>query len=486
MDMNSEPQYMMSLPQASDSDVQQFMRTHAASISEIAGQARSYYTGTVDDGSVACWIRQWGDLRSMGIARRLLKHLHFIDENRLVALLDVAFHEVSDSERDSAVFALFGQPYESSARITYPFTKAIGLDENELSRRWRDLRRLADDVPNCPVIMFDDNVTSGTQLVQFFSEMRPDYTERREHFDRPFSDAEWAALASRAIYLAVAVELDDSTKRVVEIRQKLGLNITVVSGSRDGKSWLTYGNELWNSQEEAEFARERISVVSRMLLSDKGWREETLENRLLGYGNVPKLTVFSHNIPKSLPAPFWKFGMVGASPWVPLFAERAEWAQHCSTIRVELGRQRARLPSGAVTPPAEPAVRLDVRQTASTAPGTAQREARAEVATLHRCAMSHQLGIDRDRSLERVIELAIRTTVAESALPVVADMSLGITRDRLYYRVFEALLDTKQYDAAELAIGRLSLGTDRDRAMKRLIDCRIGTSDPASQPRRGT
>jgi hypothetical protein len=177
--------------------------------------------------------------------------------------------------------------------------------------------------------------------------------------------------------------------------------------------------------------------------------------------------------------------MVGASPWVPLFAERAEWAQHCSAIRVELGRQRARLPSGAVTP-AEPAVRLDVGQTASMGPGTAQREARAKVATLHRYAMSHQLGIDRDRSLERVIELAIRTTVAESALPVVADMSLGVTRDRLYYRVFEALLETKQYDAAELAIGRLSLGTDRDRAMKRLIDCRIGATDPASQPKRGT
>ncbi|MBK8256213.1 MAG: hypothetical protein IPK82_26545 [Polyangiaceae bacterium] len=322
-------------PQPSDSELEivQMLRQYVPMIRHTTQQARTYYTGTVDETSVTHWLLQWGDSRSIELAARLLQHLHFIDVNRLVALVQNAIGKIPAEHRQAALYVPIGKPYDSAALVAYNYTKASGLSENELTRRWRELGELDSEEGNSPIIMLDDNVTSGTQLAQFFSEMTADYAGEREHLSRPLSTSQFSSLTKRQIYVAVAVELDDSWQLFGKVAASLGLNIKIASGTHDGTAWLTYGNPLWDTPESAQWARERISELSRVLLSDKSWPEEKLSNRLLGYGNVPKLTVFAHNVPKSLPAPFWKFGLSKAGPWVPLFPEREEWMRYGAEIR---------------------------------------------------------------------------------------------------------------------------------------------------------
>jgi hypothetical protein len=56
-----------------------------------------------------------------------------------------------------------------------------------------------------------------------------------------------------------------------------------------------------------------------LLADKKHWTESLRKERSLGYDNLQKLLVFSHNTPTcSLPI-FWKEGEYKGKKWVPLF-----------------------------------------------------------------------------------------------------------------------------------------------------------------------
>jgi len=306
------------------------------SIHKLALDFRTYYTNTLDEHSVLGWLLQWHDPPSIDLAFRLLQQIHFIDDSRLASLIQTALGKIPADVWESAVLTTAGRAYDSAGRVAYNLVKNLRLDERAFTQRWRETKELqpTGEADNSPIIMIDDNITSGTQLTQLFSEMTPRYEGEREHFhEPPFSEDQLVRLKKRRFYLAVAVALDDFSHNLNEIRDRLGFNVSVVYGERDGREWLSYGNALWQTPEDAELAKQRISKLSRALFADKNWPEEKLANRLLGYGNVPKFTVFAHNIPKSLPAPFWKFGMTQHGPWMPLFPEREEWRQYGLNIR---------------------------------------------------------------------------------------------------------------------------------------------------------
>lgn len=78
------------------------------------------------------------------------------------------------------------------------------------------------------------------------------------------------------------------------------------------------------SEGEAKFAQEFIKKIATPLYEDKEWPKDKVYYRLLGYGNLGKLTVFYYNVPKSLLPFFWKYGTYNEKPWIPLFPEIQE------------------------------------------------------------------------------------------------------------------------------------------------------------------
>lgn len=74
----------------------------------------------------------------------------------------------------------------------------------------------------------------------------------------------------------------------------------------------------------AQKAREAFERAGRRALADKRelWKQEKLEDRLLGYGNFGGLTVFYYNVPTATLTALWKSSPVSGSEWLGLFPRR--------------------------------------------------------------------------------------------------------------------------------------------------------------------
>lgn len=294
---------------------------------------RTYYTGTVNLELTVYWLLQFGQYRSTKFAIELIKHLNFVDTNRLVALLKRAWEAIPDEIREDTIIAPIGSSYDSSSIVGYSFAKSLGLSETELTSRWGDITKYGLDGQTPPLALIDDNLTSGTQLIRFFSEMASDFIGDREHFKEPLSSKQIEALKNTIIYIVVAVELGNGRDTVVTTLKSLGYNVEVASGTKELTSWLEFGGTIWSSEQDSAFMKSELKSIGEAIFEDKGWPSKKAEQHALGYGNLQRLTVFEHNVPKSLITAFWKYGKVEEKLWIPLFPERKEWAQYESEIR---------------------------------------------------------------------------------------------------------------------------------------------------------
>ncbi|WP_147477075.1 hypothetical protein [Corallococcus sp. AB038B] len=306
-------------------------------VHRIADECKTYYAGQVTPDGIVHWLLQFREPAAVQIALRLLENIHFIDESRLGHLLLSAINKIPVAHRESAIFVPAGKVHDSASHVGYVLSKALGYPEKELSRRLMGLTEIEEllkqSSPVSSIVFFDDNLTSGIQLRRFFRELYPSFEGEREHVSRPWSQEALDRLKITPIYIVVAVELSEGATDVQAAARDLGLSVVVYSGRKDFVKWLEYGGVLWASREKAQEAVGLVSKISRGLFSDKtGWSQETLNSRLLGYGNLQKLTVLQHSTPKSLLPPFWKFGQFGGNDWFPLFADRGEWEKYSARI----------------------------------------------------------------------------------------------------------------------------------------------------------
>jgi hypothetical protein len=318
-------------------NVGNFLSDHLAAIQRRAEEWRSYYAGTVTLQNIVYWLWQFGGLERVRLAYRLLEHVHFLDESKISSLLSLAIAKIPAEHTKTPLFCPIGKPYDSAGHISYGFAKQLGYTEQQLNGLWTTVHGLAEAIRSrtVPAVIFiDDNITSGTQLRQFLSELLTNDAEKREHLTSPL-DAECVRLLrAMPVYFAVAVDLAERGNFEADLENPLGLrSLCVVCGHRDYTHAFQFGNQLWASEAEANAARDMVAEISPGLFSDKSWPTETLANRVLGYGNLAKLTVFAHNVPKSLLPIFWKYGEYRGRPWFPLFPEREEWRRYPEHIR---------------------------------------------------------------------------------------------------------------------------------------------------------
>lgn len=339
-------------------------------VRRVADECKTYYTSQVNAESVVHWLLQFREPSAVQIALRLLERVHFVDEIKLGTLLKVALDKVPEEHRRRAIFVPAGKSHDSSAHVSYSLSKALSWPEEELAQRWRQFTpdvvdALIGGQQMSALILVDDNITSGTQLERLLQELFPSFVGEREHFAEAFPGEVLVRLKSIPIHVVVAVELSDGVDRVVGAARKLELNVSVHSGYKDHVRWLDYGGPIWTSPEHAGEAKRIVTEISRGLLADKGWSTDVLENRVLGYGNLQKLTVFQYNVPKALLPPFWKSGRYRGAEWYPLFAERAEWQQRQAQIQgaAPFVRMMARLVSsgayGRTAPSITAAISID-------------------------------------------------------------------------------------------------------------------------------
>lgn len=290
----------------------------------LAEKFSSYQVAKIDLFKIVYFLSQFKDYDKIKIIIKLLESINFIDSSRMTYLLRKAYDEIPEELTQKPLISSLGSIQDSSAVVCYQLLKQLFNDENSTLDLISDVNSIGTNIENnlpTSIIFFDDNITSGTQLSSFFEELIEGKSDA-EQVKNPLNESQYKLLKKIPIRICYAVQLAQGSNNIIEkIRKKYEIDIHIHSGKIDFNNYLDYQCDTMENQDEAKFSRTFIREISTSLFEDKEWNDNTVYDRLLGYGNLGKLTVFYYNIPKSLIPIFWKSGKYDGNQWIPLFPE---------------------------------------------------------------------------------------------------------------------------------------------------------------------
>lgn len=296
-------------------------------LKELETRLTSFQNVNIDLIRIIYFLTQFQCYDEIKIVIALLKRIDFLDSNMITYLLKSAYDKIDNELLSNPIISSLGGIQDSSAVICYQLLKNLFDDEEETLKKIVNIESLGShitsDVPSS-LILFDDNITSGTQLEAFFEELIIG-SEKPEFFKKPLTSSNLEILKKIPIRICYAIQLSESSNHIIEkIRLKYQIDLKVYSGKVDYNNYLDFQSNVFQSIEESTYAKKFISEIAKQLYADKNWSKETVYSRLLGYGNLGKLTTFYYNVPKSLIPIFWKFGYYNNQPWFPLIPETQE------------------------------------------------------------------------------------------------------------------------------------------------------------------
>ena len=293
-------------------------------LNTFVSKVNSYQVVKIDLERTVYFLSQFESYERIKVLIKLIDKIDFIDSGRMTYLLRNAYEKVPAELTTKPLISSLGSIQDSSAVVCYQLLKQLFDNEESTLNLTSDVNSIGtnieSDVPSS-ILFFDDNITSGTQLFSFFEELI-DGKENAEQVKSPLNKKQLEIFKKTPIRVCYAIQLAKSSNKVInEIREKYNLNLEVYSGKVDFNNYLDFQSNTMESEEESKFAQKFIREISKPLYEDKNWNDDTIYSRLLGYGNLGKLTVFYYNIPKSLVPVLWKSGEYNGKPWIPLFPE---------------------------------------------------------------------------------------------------------------------------------------------------------------------
>jgi len=310
-----------------DSKTRDFIIKNIPLFKELSKKFGHYQVVEIDVIRIIYFITQFETYEKVRIIIELLNNIDFINSERMTYLLKSAYEKIQPELRNKPLISSLGSIQDSSAVVCYQLLKQLFDNEKQILNAVIEVNSIGkyikEDNPSS-IIFFDDNITSGTQLYDFFEELI-EGKENAELVKTPLNSEEFEKLKRIPIRVCYAIQLAEKSNEVIQrIRRKYDIDLEIYTGKVDFDNYLNYQSRTMQSEEEAKFAKEFIREISNQLYSDKNWSTETKYSRLLGYGNLGKLTVFYYNVPKSFIPILWKFGEYNGAPWFPLFPETQE------------------------------------------------------------------------------------------------------------------------------------------------------------------
>ena len=296
-------------------------------LNEITNKINSYQVANIDLNRVIYFLTQFENSQQIEIIIRLLSNIQFLDSSKITHLLKKAYKKIDPELLEKPLISSLGGIQDSSAVVCYQLLKQLFDSEEDTLNSIVDINSLGKHIEEnetSVIILFDDNITSGTQLYDFFTELIKG-KDKSEFFKNPITPKQFAIIKQIPIRICYAIQLSEKSNEIIDkIKREFSLDLKIHVGKVDYDNFLEYGSNIMCSEDEENFTKKFIKEISTVLYEDKKWSTETVYSRVLGYGNLGKLTVFYYNVPKSLIPIFWKFGFYKNKPWFPLFPETQE------------------------------------------------------------------------------------------------------------------------------------------------------------------
>lgn len=256
-----------------------------------------------------------------------LKHLKVYDEKLLGEKLQAVIASLPNKE--NVGIAYLGSATDSSARIAYHIREEV---ESLYDLKIRELNESL--ILSCDrLILYDDNINSGLQLLNIFAELLGKKNQLEElaleesHLNEFLNEDAKQKLLQIEIHICYTIGVEGSAKKAIDLLEsKLGfeknnLNIHVKETLKLDDRIFAGPNSSFQNAKKLEL-KAFISDISKQLLVNDGKDEQKANSRLLGYANAESMVLFPYNIPTMTITPIWFKGELDDGiPWVPL-AER--------------------------------------------------------------------------------------------------------------------------------------------------------------------
>ncbi|MEO8173199.1 MAG: hypothetical protein ABI581_08960 [Sediminibacterium sp.] len=310
-----------------NAESKQVLIAHISELKELAEKFSQYQNAPINLETLMYFLSQFETSENIRIMIGLLKKIDFLNSAKILALLKTAYYNLDSTLREKPIIASLGGPHDSSSMVCYGIIKELFPNEQEGMSAIRQLSEIGETIEKrspSAIIFFDDNITSGTQLTQFFKEWI-EGVDNPEIVNNPLSTKQYEKLKAIPIRICYCIQLTpEATNVVSQINDRYQLQLSISCGKYDFNNYTQFGHGPFDSEAESHYIQSFFKEIGEKLYDDKDWDHSTLYQRLMGYGNLGKLTVFYYNVPKSLLPVFWKSGEWKGKQWIPLFAEFQE------------------------------------------------------------------------------------------------------------------------------------------------------------------
>jgi hypothetical protein len=302
-----------------------FLEKNQELISRLEKKFQTHFNH-VDEVKIKNWLLQFGNEHRMELALKLLENVEYIDENNIVDMFrEFYYNGLSPDLRKKAVFAILGGLQDSTSHIAYLCSKALE-EKEKVPPRFMTLKDIIKDRrPDDTVVVFlDDALISGTQVIRIFEEWLGVSKGPNEYVQKlEAEEINWLRQTKLIYFVVVACE--EGISRFKKRLADLGLKVRIFASRKTEQALGCFRapSLIFNSKEERLEAEEMAAEIGYELLADKNhWPESLRKERSLGYGNLQKLLVFSHNTPTCTLPIFWKEEEYKGKKWIPIFPRR--------------------------------------------------------------------------------------------------------------------------------------------------------------------
>jgi HD superfamily phosphohydrolase len=293
-------------------------RTYA----QVLANLRGYEGPQIDAGSVVLderrvelWVSQFETEDQIEVALAAVKVIQICGRGNYTTALRTFLEQNASTFGDFSVCAL-GDAKDSGNIVAY-CSGDLGI--SPLS--FKDCI-----ASGKPIILLDDFIGSGGQgrtiVADWYADPDRALTEGRR---TKLTQEEQRRLSEIPLAFVFAAGWSEGMKELLEACREKGINSTGYIYQEDRVIPSIFNDQFKVLPGHNAFL-DRARDVARQLLKVRhpDWRDDKLEQRLLGYGNQGLLLTFPHNTPSQTLTCLWESGTYNGQNWTPLLPRRAK------------------------------------------------------------------------------------------------------------------------------------------------------------------
>ena len=290
-------------------------------IEERLRQFESYNGDTISVSRITTYISQYPE-NIQDVALKMLEKIDFIDYSILKReIKKYVDYDITKRDKNIALVPLGGIG-DSANHMMYNLREEIEKDIIKLELLNDNVVFRAEKI-----IFFDDNVNSGRQVLNIFSNwlsIKLPKKIRKGNYVEKLGDKAIERLKNMPIILIFCVGLEGIEEKLKNSFEKyFGIkrsNLTIQIGKRIESNKKVFTGEKSEFKNEDEL-KKYVKEIGTILMNENGFVGKDAVEKAYGYNKAEALVIFPYNVPTMTLPIIWANGKVNNEQWLPL-AER--------------------------------------------------------------------------------------------------------------------------------------------------------------------